>query len=60
MQSFAKQQLSRLNLTNSILSFVKMIKLDCAVQQYAWGKDGVDSSVAKLKKSVNSLIILVW
>ena len=32
------------------LSGVSMIKLDCVVQQYAWGKTGRESSVAKFKK----------
>ena len=31
-----------------------MFELKCAVQEYAWGKKGEDSTVAKLKASADS------
>lgn len=31
-----------------------MFRLDCSVQSYAWGKNGTDSAVAKLKGASDS------
>ena len=41
-----------------ILIIIVAFRLDCAVQQYGWGKLGIDSEVAKLSQTGNTSFIL--